>query len=87
MNKIKVEEILKKHIPEGIQNIKGKGDGKPQYRAEIQAIKNVVKEIVELALDKAADSKTLSQNWFLDDEGKWFSEQSILNVKTMIDYE
>lgn len=32
--KLTAEQIMLKHIPNGIQNIKGKGDGKPQYQAE-----------------------------------------------------
>lgn len=38
------EEIIKRIIPNGIQNVKGKGDGKPQYRAEIEAIKKCMFE-------------------------------------------
>ena len=37
---------MKKNIPNGIVNIKGKGDGKPQYRAEVDVI---VKCMVEYA--------------------------------------
>lgn len=38
------EEIIKKHIPNGIVNIKGSGDGKPQYKAEIEAIERCMEE-------------------------------------------
>lgn len=38
------EEIIKNHIPNGIVNVKGSGDGKPQYRAEIEAIERCMEE-------------------------------------------
>jgi hypothetical protein len=46
LNYMTAEEIMKKNIPNGIVNIKGKGDGKPQYRAEVDVI---VKCMVEYA--------------------------------------
>jgi hypothetical protein len=41
------DEIIKKNIPNGIVNIKGKGDGKPQYKAEIDIIKKCMQEYAE----------------------------------------
>lgn len=37
-------EIIKRHIPNGIVNVKGKGDGKPQYKAEIAIIEKCMEE-------------------------------------------
>ncbi len=47
---VSAEEIIKKFIPEGIQNLKkvGGGDGKPQYRAEIDIIKKCMIEFAKL---------------------------------------
>lgn len=41
------KEIMKKNIPNGIVNIKGKGDGKPQYRAEVDVIVKCMEEYAE----------------------------------------
>src|ERR1035437_4512868 len=43
------EEIIKKHIPNGIANIKaiGKGNGKPQYQAEINIIIKCMEEFAD----------------------------------------
>lgn len=41
---LSTKEIIKKYIPNGIQNIKGKGDGKPQYLAEIEIIEKCINE-------------------------------------------
>jgi hypothetical protein len=47
------EEIILKHIPSGIQNIKGKGDGKPQYIAEKDVIKLCMVEFTKYHVQKA----------------------------------
>ena len=38
------EEIIKLNIPNGIVNIKSKGDSKPQYEAELAIIKKCMEE-------------------------------------------
>ena len=50
------EEIIKKNIPNGIVNIKakGKGNGKPQYQAEI--------DIIKICMDEYAASE-LGKGW------------------------
>lgn len=52
--------IIKKHIPHGIVNIKGKGDGKPQKRAE--------DDVIIKCMEEYAQSK---QEW----ESKWVPYQ------------
>ncbi len=58
------EEVMLRYIPNGIQNIKGKGDGKPQYKAEVEVITNSMKEyakeVVKYTLEQAAEKGLLS---------------------------
>ena len=54
MNKLPTaEELMFKYIPHGIQNIKGKGDGKPQYNAEKDVIQKCMIEFARLHLEAA----------------------------------
>lgn len=71
MSKIKVEEILNTHV--GVLSI----------RSEVlhKAYKAAIKEIVEKAIDMAAEEG--KNNW----KRKFYVSESILNVKTMFDYE
>jgi hypothetical protein len=48
-----IDEIILKYIPSGIQNIKGKGDGKPQYIAEKEIIKLCMIEFAKQHVEKA----------------------------------
>lgn len=58
-----VEEIIKENIPNGIVNIKavGKGNGKPQYQAEIDIISKCMKQFAlqesEIEVQKALKNK------------------------------
>lgn len=47
---VSTEDIIKRNIPNGVVNIKakGKGNGKPQYKAEIEVIKKCMKEYAQL---------------------------------------
>lgn len=51
------EEIRKKNIPNGIINIKaiGKGNGKPQYKAEKDVIIKCMEEYAQQEVKKAVD--------------------------------
>jgi len=53
------EEIIKSVIPSGIQNVKGKGDGKPQYKAELEAIKKCMIEYTNDFRAKYEQEKSL----------------------------
>ena len=47
------EELMLKYIPNGIQNIKGSGDGKPQYNAEKLIIQKCMIEFARLHVQQA----------------------------------
>lgn len=56
------EDIIKEIIPLGIVNVKGKGDGKPQYQAEKDAIGKCMDEYAQqeaIEFLKWADNKAV----------------------------
>ena len=61
------EEVMIKYIPNGTVNIKGKGDGKPQYQAEKDIIQKCMIEFAKLhvkaALEAASKVKP-REDWY-----------------------
>lgn len=78
------EELMLQYIPNGIQNIKGSGDGKPQYRAEVNIITKCMREFAALAvkytLEQAAENAHVEDYY----DSQVIDKQSILSLEEEI---
>lgn len=74
MERINIEEILRKHSPFLADCLK-------QANGEGSKLQSAIKEIIEAVVDKCAEKATTGVFT------KGISKQSILQVKTLIDYE
>lgn len=72
------EEIMLKNIPNGIQNIKGKGDGKPQYQAEKDII---IKTMIEFAKIHVQDALEKASQVLYSDHVDYDTGNFIFNQK------
>lgn len=88
-NKIKVEDILKRHCTTTtLYSVNKEIDG---YSCQEDNVIAAIKEIVEAVIDKCVEeAKTRLETYSSPHESEWdykIDRNSILNVKKMIDYE
>ncbi len=83
-DKINIEAYFKKY-----SNLYQFEEGSPEYLIDKEDFKAAIKEIIETVIERCAENAEIHTEFFDEKDNPIYqiNRQSILNVKTMINYE